>query len=25
LKDGDVCEARVDGIGVIRNTMRART
>jgi 2-keto-4-pentenoate hydratase/2-oxohepta-3-ene-1,7-dioic acid hydratase in catechol pathway len=25
LKDGDVCEARVDGLGVIRNTMRARS
>lgn len=25
LKDGDVCEARIDGLGVIRNTMRARS
>ena len=23
LKDGDVCEAQIDGLGTIRNTMRA--
>ena len=25
LKDGDVCEASVDGVGTIRNTMRLRS